>query len=97
MEKKIAIVTGASGGIGREITKLLIQEEVDEVWAVARNQEKLIALKRELGDKIIPISKDLSQTEELISIGKMLEEQKPVIAFLINNAGVARMGNYDDL
>jgi short-subunit dehydrogenase len=96
MEKKIAIVTGASGGIGKEITKLLILEEVDEVWAVARNQEKLIALKRELGDKIIIISKDLSITEELISIGKMLEEQKPVIAFLINNAGIAKMGNYDD-
>lgn len=96
MEKKIAIVTGASGGIGKEITKLLIQEELDEVWAIARKQEKLTALKRELGDKIITISKDLSQTEELISIGKMLEEQKPVIEFLINNAGVARMGNYDD-
>ncbi|MFT8315382.1 MAG: SDR family NAD(P)-dependent oxidoreductase [Clostridium sp.] len=96
MEKKIAIVTGASGGIGKEITKLLIQEEVDEVWALARNIEKLIALKRELGDKIITISKDLSQSEDLISIGKMLEEQKPIITFLINNAGVARMGNYDD-
>ena len=96
MQKKIAIVTGASGGIGKEFTKLLVLEEVDEVWAVARNQEKLIALKGELGDKIVIISKDLSQTEELISIGKMLEEEKPVIAFLINNAGVAKMGNYDD-
>ena len=96
MEKKIAIVTGASGGIGKEITKLLIQEEIEEVWAIARNQEKLTALKDELGDKIITISKDLSQTEELISIGKILEEKKPVIAFLINNAGVARMGNYND-
>ncbi|MDS0528362.1 SDR family NAD(P)-dependent oxidoreductase [Clostridium sp. SHJSY1] len=96
MENKIAIVTGASGGIGKEFTKLLIKEEVDEVWVIARNQEKLIALKDELGDKIITISKDLSKTEELISIGKMLEEQKPVIAFLINNAGIARMGNYDD-
>jgi len=96
MEKKIAIVTGASGGIGKEFTRLLIKEKVDEIWAVARNQEKLTTLKRELGDKIITISKDLSQTEELISIGKMLEEQKPVIAFLINNAGVAKMGNYDD-
>ncbi|GKU30486.1 SDR family NAD(P)-dependent oxidoreductase [Clostridium folliculivorans] len=96
MEKRIAIVTGASGGIGREFTKLLIEEKVDEVWAVARNKEKLATLKDELGDKVITISKDLSKTEELISIGKMLEEQKPVIAFLINNAGIAKMGTYDD-
>lgn len=96
MEKKIGIVTGASGGIGKEFTKLLLKEEVDEIWAIARNKEKLTALRDELGDKIIPISKDLAKTEEVLSIGKMLEEQKPVIAFLINNAGLARMGNYND-
>ncbi|GFP75417.1 SDR family NAD(P)-dependent oxidoreductase [Clostridium fungisolvens] len=96
MEKRIAIVTGASGGIGREFTKLLIEEKVDEVWAIARNKEKLAALKDELGDKVITISKDLSKTEELISIGKIIEEQKPVIAFLINNAGIAKMGTYDE-
>lgn len=96
MKKKIAIVTGASGGIGKEFTKLLLKEEVDEIWAIARNQERLTALKSEFGDKIITISKDLAKTEEVISIGKMLEEQKPVIAFLINNAGIARMGNYND-
>ncbi|MBK1810731.1 SDR family NAD(P)-dependent oxidoreductase [Clostridium sp. YIM B02505] len=45
MEKRIAIVTGASGGIGKEFTKILIEEEVDEVWDVARNKEKLAALK----------------------------------------------------
>lgn len=96
MEKKIAIVTGASGGIGKEFTKLLLKEEVDEIWAIARNKEKLEALKSELGDKIIAISKDLSKTEDILSIGKMLEEEKLVIAFLINNAGLARMGNYND-
>lgn len=96
MEKKIAIVTGASGGIGKEFTKLLLKEEVDEIWAIARNKEKLESLKSELGDKIIAISKDLSKTEDILSIGKMLEEEKLVIAFLINNAGLARMGNYND-
>lgn len=96
MGKKIGIVTGASGGIGKEFTKLLLKEEVDEIWAIARNKEKLTTLKQELGDKIVTISKDLSKTEEVLSIGKMLEEQKPVIAFLINNAGIARMGNYND-
>jgi Short-chain dehydrogenases of various substrate specificities len=96
MEKRIAIITGASGGIGKEFVKLMLQEEVDEIWAIARNQEKLSALQKELGDKIVTISKDLSKTAELLSIGEMLEEQKPVIVYLVNNAGIAKMGSYQD-
>lgn len=96
MNKRIAIITGASGGIGKEFTKLLLQEEVDEIWAIARNQEKLTALRNELGDKIVSVSKDLSKSTELLSIREMLNDQKPVIAYLINNAGLARMGSYQD-
>ncbi|OPX45124.1 NADP-dependent 3-hydroxy acid dehydrogenase YdfG [Ruminiclostridium hungatei] len=96
MEKKIAIITGASGGIGKEFTRLMLREDVSEVWAIARNQEKLTKLKAEFGDKIIAISKDLSKSDELLSIGELLKKQKPVIAYLINNAGLARMGAYKD-
>lgn len=96
MNKRIAIITGASGGIGKEFTKLMLQEEVDEIWAIARNQEKLIALKEKLGDKITTISKDLSKPEELRSIGDLLKDQKPVIVYLINNAGIARMDSYQN-
>lgn len=96
MEKRIALITGASGGIGKEFTKLMLQEDIDEIWAIARNGEKLTALRKELGDKIISISKDLTKETELLSIREMLEEEKPVIAYLINNAGIARMGSYDD-
>ncbi|MFA9464676.1 MAG: SDR family NAD(P)-dependent oxidoreductase [Velocimicrobium sp.] len=96
MDKRIAIITGASGGIGKEFTKRMLQEEVDEIWAIARNQEKLIALKREFGDKIIIVPKDLSKSTELLSIGELLKNQKPVIAYLINNAGLAKMGSYQD-
>ncbi|WP_310602432.1 SDR family NAD(P)-dependent oxidoreductase [Anaerosporobacter sp.] len=92
MQKRIAIVTGASGGIGKAFTKLMILENVDEIWAIARNKEKLAHLQNEFGKKIIPLSKDLASSSELHSIGQMLEEEKPTISFLINNAGVARMG-----
>jgi len=96
MNKRIAIITGASGGIGKEFTKLMLKEKVDEIWAIARNQEKLTALKKELGDKIIVIPKDLSKSTELLSIGELIKIQKPVIAYLINNAGLAKMGSYQD-
>lgn len=93
MRKRIAIITGASGGLGKEFIKLMLGEAVDEIWAIARNHEKLIALKNEMGDKIIPISKDLSMLNEVTSIGLILEKERPDIAYLINNAGIARMGS----
>lgn len=39
--KKIAILTGATGGLGREFLKQIMNEDLDEVWAVARNRQKL--------------------------------------------------------
>ena len=51
--KKIAIVTGATGGLGREFVRLLLKEKnVDEIWALARNEKKLSRLKDKFGKKI---------------------------------------------
>lgn len=96
MNQRIAIITGASGGIGKEFTKLMLQEEVDEIWAIARNHEKLAFLRKEFGDKIITIPRDLSKSSELLSVGDLLKDQKPVIVYLINNAGLAKMGSYQN-
>ena len=59
--KKIAVVTGASGGLGKEIVKRILAD-VDELWAVGRNLTKLDSLKSELGAKIVPLQMDLSDT-----------------------------------
>ncbi|MBD5105529.1 MAG: SDR family NAD(P)-dependent oxidoreductase [Lachnospiraceae bacterium] len=96
MGKRIAIITGAGGGIGKEFTKLMVKEDVDEVWVVGRNQQKLAALKDELGDKLVIVVKDLSKLSELCQIEEMLKEKKPLISYLINNAGMAKMGSYKE-
>ena len=96
MKKRIAIVTGASQGIGKEFVKQLLAKEIDEIWAVARNKEKLGILKREFGEKVIPVSKDLSAVTEVNSIRELLEKENPTVVWLINNAGTAKMGIYDD-
>lgn len=96
MGQRIAIVTGATGGIGKEFTRLLLREEVDEIWAIARNKGKLESLVQEFGSRITAISKDLSDRTELLSLRERLEAEQPVIAYLVNNAGVARMGSYRD-
>lgn len=96
MEKKIAIVTGATGGIGKEFTRLMLNEDLDEIWAIARNRGKLDALRVEFGEKVIPIAKDLSQTSELLDIQNMLSEERPNVMYLINNAGIAKMASCRD-
>ena len=58
--KKIAIITGASSGIGREFVKLLLREkEIHEIWAVARDKEKLSRLQKRYGERIKTFSVDL--------------------------------------
>ncbi len=94
--KKIAIITGATGGLGEEFVKQLIFREPDEIWAVARNKEKLERLKAAYGTKIVPISLDLSKEEEIAQLSKRLLEEKPLITYLINNAGLAKMASYRD-
>ena len=56
---KVAIITGATSGLGLETVKNLEKFfDVDEIWAIGRNAEKLDALKK-LSDKILPLEMDL--------------------------------------
>ena len=89
--RKIAIITGASGGIGQIFVRELAKETLDEIWVVGRNEGRLFALKEEFGEKIIPVRKDLTKDEDRLSISDLLKERKPSILWLVNNAGTARM------
>lgn len=86
----IAVITGATGDIGEEFVKALIKE-VDHVWAVGRSEEKLSALKEKYGEKIVSVKTDLSDRDQIFSLCKKIEEEKPEIRYLVNNAGVAKM------
>ncbi|MBO4546297.1 MAG: SDR family NAD(P)-dependent oxidoreductase, partial [Treponema sp.] len=97
--KRIAIITGASGGLGKEFVKQVI-DDVDEVWAVGRNEAKLEGLKSEFGPKIVPLQMDLSDTKSLSKLSKKIETEEKKssiqIRWLINNAGAGRFGASKD-
>ena len=96
---KIAIVTGATGGLGREFVSEILKENIDEIWAVARNENRLNNLKAEFGDKIRPVRCDLANADDLSGLCVLIENEKPDIRLLINNAGVGKMGEsigFDD-
>lgn len=92
--KKIAILTGATGGLGREFLKQILNEEIDEVWAIARNEQRLSELHERYGEKVVPISIDLSEMQEIEQIRHLLDAKKPQVMYLINNAGMAGIGKY---
>lgn len=94
--KRIAIITGATGGIGKEFVRQILTEDLDEIWAVARNVQKLNELREQYGEKIVPVPLDLSDMAGIIAFEKLLAEKKPLVKYLINNAGLAKMGSYKD-
>ena len=92
---KIAIVTGASSGMGREFVRQLSEYvQVDEIWAVARRREALEALKAESTVPVRPVILDLLEMESFDKIRAMLEEILPEIALLVNAAGFGKFGAY---
>ena len=92
---KIAIVTGASSGMGREfVLQLKSYVQVDEVWAIARRLDALERLEEEAGMKVRPICLDLCDMESFRTVERLLEEEKPEVRLLVNAAGFGKFGAY---
>ena len=92
---KIAIVTGASSGMGREfVRQLSAYVQVDEIWAVARRREALEALKAEAPVPVRPVVLDLLKSESFDELRSLLEGEQPEIALLVNAAGFGKFGAY---
>ncbi len=89
--KKIAIVTGATGGLGREFVRELTKEALDEIWVVGRSEQRLLKLKDEFGENIRTFCKDLTNEADLLSFTGILKGQTPRVLWLVNNAGIAKM------
>lgn len=96
LDSKIAIVTGASKGIGAEFSKMLVENGA-EVYGLARSEAKLQALQQKLGDKFHPVKMDVTRSEDLEKwvADTFNRNHRPHI--LINNAGVMYSANVDDL
>jgi len=90
---KIAIVTGASSGMGREFVLQLSQYvTVDEIWAVARREEALLQLQEQTSVKVRPIVLDLLQEESFTRFSDLLAAEKPEVSLLVNAAGFGKFG-----
>ena len=89
--KNIAIVTGASSGIGKVFAETLASHgEYDEVWAIARSEARLDALKDVVPFPVRSISLDLSDASFIEKMKSKLDEEKPNVKILINCSGYGK-------
>ncbi len=92
---QIAIITGASSGLGREfVNQICGKEKLDSIWVIARRENRLQEIAEKNPGLIRPIPLDLTNPESYSSLKAMLEEEKPDIRILVNAAGFGKMGNY---
>ncbi len=92
-----ALVTGASSGLGKEFTYLLAEKGYNVVL-VARSEDKLLEIKKDIQDKYrvraIVIAMDLSVMNSAELLLETIQKQKIFIDVLINNAGFGKFGNF---
>lgn len=95
---KIAVITGASSGMGREFVRQLSSEEkFDEIWVIARRLDRLEELKAEIGENIRPIALDLTKQDSINEYKEMLESVNPEVAVLVNAGGYGKFDAFEKL
>lgn len=88
---KIAVITGASSGMGKAFTKQIDEkyQELDEIWVIARKKEGLEGLKKEISKlRILPM--DLTDRQALEEFSTLLKKRKAVYS---NFGGKCGNGN----
>lgn len=104
---RIAIITGASSGLGREYARLADERGgYDEIWAVARRRERLEALAGELSTPVRPLALDLTDARaaerveaEMAAAEALARERGDAleVGLLVNAAGFGKFGTCDDM
>ncbi len=96
INEKIAVVTGASSGIGIDFSKALIEKGAT-VYGLARSTDKLHKVRQELGEKFKPVTMDITDHDGIEQWVKKTFSSKQQPDILINNAGLGRFGDIDAL
>lgn len=95
---KIAVVTGASSGMGKEFVLQLSQYvDVEQIWVIARRENALQQLQQEVSVPIRVVSLDLCNLESYEAYKSLLAQEQPEVKLLVNAAGFGKFGNFQNI
>ena len=95
---KIAVVTGASSGLGREFVRLLDRrEKLDSIWVIARREDRLRALRADVRTPLTVLPLDLTAPDAAAALGAKLAEAGADVRWLICAAGFGKIGRHDEI
>jgi NADP-dependent 3-hydroxy acid dehydrogenase YdfG len=92
---KIAVITGASSGIGEAAARLLAAEGVKMVL-VARREDRIRALAEEIGEAAIPVVANVADADQVARVFDTVRERFGGLDLMFNNAGVGIYGPFVD-
>src|SRR5919107_3705177 len=95
LEGKVAVVTGASSGIGEAAARELVAEGVS-VLLVARSAENIENLAQELGEPAVAVPTDVGDEDQVRALFERIERDYGGIDLLFNNAGVGYNGKFEE-
>ena len=94
--KNIAIITGASSGMGKEFV-LQLDGQFDEIWGIGLGEEKLKEVENLVNGKFRGFELDLTKDESFEKLTKLLSDEKPNVKYLANCSGFGKFGRYDEI
>ena len=97
---KIAIITGASSGMGKKFVSRILQgrETFDEIWLIARREERLQAIQRQFPrQKFRIFAMDLADSSKLDLLEESLNQAEDKVALFVHCAGFGIMGDISRL
>ena len=89
-----AVITGASSGIGREFVYAIDKMDLDEIWVIARRQDRLEELRGKCSHPVRTLSLDLSEDTGIDAYQELLNLEKPDLHILVNAAGFGVFGPF---
>ena len=96
--KRIAVITGASSGMGRDFVRMIDKiEDCEEIWVIARRKDRLEEIVSDTGKVIVPVELDLSANESLEKYGELLKAADVEVSALVNAAGFGKFGDFESI
>lgn len=94
----VAVVTGASSGMGREfVLQLSAYVSVDEIWVIARRADALTQLQEQVTVPLRIISLDLCKEKSFHAYDDLLRQKNPNVKLLVNAAGFGKFGSFEKI